>query len=124
MTDYDILQYLGLEIRDDKVIFYDDCSNENIFGLGEIKDVLLENAYTTVSKKIIFWFEKIFVQRRFMGVLDSKTYTEDYRKVYELEIELSDGRVLSRKVRNADIMECKEFIDELVGLSTSYNSLH
>ncbi|TLX77025.1 hypothetical protein E9993_04905 [Labilibacter sediminis] len=123
MTDYDILKYLGLDISDQKVIFYDDKSNNYILELNEIKDISLDNAYIPLEKKLGFWFEKLFVQRSFMGILDSKTYNDDYRNIYDLEIELIDNRVLSRKVIDADITECKEFISEISKLITPHNLL-
>ncbi len=123
MTDYDILKYLGLDIRDDRIIFYDDYSNEYIFSFDEIEDITLDNAYIPIEKKLKFWFEKVCVQQSFMGILNSKTETEDYRNIYELEIELTDNHVFSRKVINADINECKEFIKDISKLISPHNNL-
>ena len=121
MDDNDILKYLGLEIRDQAVIFFDDDSLEHILEFSEIKDISLENASMPIENKLGFWIEKLFVIRRFNGFLSSETYNEDYRNVYELEIELIDNRVLSRKVRDANIFECKEFIAEINSLIRPHN---
>ena len=121
MDDYDILKYLGLEIRDQAVIFYDNDSLEHILEFSEIKDISLDNASMPIENKLGFWIEKLFVQRRFGGFLSSRTYNEDYRNVYELEIELIDNRVLSKKVRDANISECNEFIAEINKLIRHHN---
>ncbi|MCG8583026.1 MAG: hypothetical protein MI866_24120 [Bacteroidales bacterium] len=122
MTDYDILKYLGLEIKDGGLVFYDDDSNEYNLEFSEIKDITLESAYIPLERKLAFWMEKLLVKRSFMGILDNRSYNEDYRTVYELEIELTGHRVLSRKVRDADIVECKEVISEINRLTLPYNS--
>ena len=113
MNDYDILKYLGLEIRDEAVVFYDDDSNEHILQFNEIKDISFDNACLPVEKKLGFWLEKLFVVRNFIGLVNTNTLNEDYRHIYELEIELVNNRVLSRKVRGAYIYDCKEFISEI-----------
>ena len=119
MTDYEILKFLGLDIRDQSIIFYDEDLNEHILEYNEIIDISIEQAYIPFEKKIGFWLEKLFLQRRYLGIFNSKPINEDYRNIYELEIELTNYRVLSRKVRNADIYECKEFISEINELINS-----
>ena len=111
MNDYEILKHLGLEIRDQSVDFYDDDSIEHILKINEIKDISFEKAFIPIQNKLGFWIEKLFVQRGFWGFFNPQTYNEDYRKIYELEIELNDHRVLSRKVKNPDVFECQEVIE-------------
>jgi len=83
MKDYDVLKFLGLEIKDKTVIFYDDESDEHIIEFSEIKEISLDLAGVSVDKKFKFWFEKLFVVKSFGGILDTKTNSDDYRKNYE-----------------------------------------
>lgn len=122
MNDYEILKYLGLEIRNQNVIFYDDESEEHVFDFSSIKDISIEEAYAPIDKKLSYWINKLFVIRKFSGVIETKTDMEDYRDIYELEIELDNNQVISRKVKYANINELKEFVAEINRtISNSYS---
>nr|WP_319400536.1 hypothetical protein [uncultured Carboxylicivirga sp.] len=113
MNDYEILKFLGLEIKEQHLIFYDDDSNENIIEFNDIDEIWIEEASEPIENKVRFWLEKIFVIRSIGSIIDTKTNTPDYRNIYELEIQLTDKRVLSRKIQDANIFECQELIKEL-----------
>lgn len=111
LNDYEILKYLGLELQDQSIVFYDDDSEEHLIKLIDIKEVTIEKAFAPIEKKTGFWFEKLFVFRHKFGISDSKTYMEDYRNNYELEIELKNNQVLSRKVNGIELYEIEEFLE-------------
>ena len=113
MNDYDILKNLGLAIEDNTLIFYDDDSAEHVIEFNTISDITFEKAYITSDRKLGFWLEKLFIVRSSFGIVKTGTFNEDYRNNYELEIELDDGRVLSRKVKDVNVNECEQFISEL-----------
>nr|WP_321454248.1 hypothetical protein [uncultured Carboxylicivirga sp.] len=113
MNDYEILKFLGLEIKEQHLIFYDDDSNENFIEFNDIDEIWIEEASEPIENKVRFWLEKFFVIRSIGGIVDTKSNTPDYRNIYELEIQLTDKRVLSRKIQDANIFECQELIKEL-----------
>ena len=113
MDDYNILKYLGIELKDDSIIFYDDEPNEHLLKYNEIKEISIDKAYTTIANKLRFWIGKQVVISHKFGFPDSKNNTEDYRDNYELEIELNDHRVLSRKVSGIQLYEVEAFLNEL-----------
>ncbi|RKD89855.1 hypothetical protein [Mangrovibacterium diazotrophicum] len=119
LDDYDILKYLGLEIRDEHIIFFDDDSEEHVLEFSTIKSISFDKAYAPVETKVGFWFNKLFAQREVNGFVVPSTEMEDYRDIYELEIELTDHRVLSRKVKDGDIGEIREFLAEINKLITN-----
>jgi len=119
LDDYEILKYLGLEIRDEHLIFFDDDSEEHVLEFSAIKSISIEQAFAPIETKVGFWFNKLFVQRKINGILVSDSDQEDYRDLYELEIELTDHRVLSRKVKDGDLVEIREFLAEINKLITS-----
>lgn len=111
LNDYEILKYLGLELQDQSIVFYDDESEEHLIKLIDINEITIEEAFAPIEKRVGFWIDKLFVFRQKFGVPDSKTYMEDYRAIYELEIELKNNRVLSRKVKGIELNEIEEFLD-------------
>ena len=110
IDDYEILKYLGLELKDHSIVFYDNESEEHLIELAEIKEITIEKAFSPIENKVGFWFDKLFITRRTLGVLDFKTNMEDYRDIYELEIELKNNQVLSRKVKGIELYEIEEFL--------------
>ena len=113
IDDYEILKNLGLELQDQSIIFYDDESKEHLIKLTEIKEITIEKAFTPIENKVGFWIDKLFVIRRTFGIPTFKTDMEDYRDIYELEIELKNNLVLSRKVKGLEFNDIEEFILEI-----------
>lgn len=117
IDDYEILKYLGLELQDQSIVFYDNESEEHLIKLTEIKEITIEKAFTPIENKLGFWINKLFIFRHTFGVRDSKTDMEDYRDIYELEIELKNNQVLSRKVEGIELHKIEEFshnINEII----------
>ena len=110
LDDNEILRYLGLELKGQSIIFYDNESEEHLLKLTEIKEISLEKAFIPVQNKVGYWFNKLFLTSHTLGVRDTKTYLEDYRDIYELEIELKNNLVLSRKVKGINLYEIEEFL--------------
>ncbi len=118
MDDYEILKYLGLEVRDQHIVFYDEEEEEYLLDFSSIKEISIEKAFTPIEKKVGFW-AKLYID---FGLKNSGFVNRDHKSVkaywhdYEIEIELTDHRVLSRKVRDINLYEVKAFIEEINNL--------
>lgn len=112
MSDIEILQQLGLAIEEQQIIFYDNYTQEHKIDFDSLKEVTIEKAYTPIYSRLSYWFSFLavvknpFSVRRLFNV-------EDYRENYELELELNDGKVLSRIVKDINLHEVESFLDQI-----------
>lgn len=112
LSDYEILKYLGLELQDQSIVFYEDELEEHLIKLTDIKEITIEEAFIPIENKVGFWINKLFLVQQKFGIPDFKANMEDYQDIYELEIELKDNRVLSRKVKGIELYKIEEFLNK------------
>lgn len=121
MDDQEILDYLGLEIEDQSINFYDSDMNMHRLNFSEIKEITIERAYTPIEKKLSFWLSIFIVRRNLWGVPISNSNAKSYSDEYVLEIELNNGQVLSRNTKNIPLYKVEVFITEINSILNAQN---
>jgi len=109
LDDYQILQHLGLEAGENSLLFYNDAGDEYRLKPDQIKGISVHKAFTPVEDRAIYWLKKLFSVRSGVAALYARKKIDDYRDYIELEIELTSGEILSRKVKRLKALEMEDY---------------
>lgn len=108
-----IFAKLGLEIKEDQLFFKDRIEEEIEISFSNIKGFSIHKAYTAPIEKIKFWLDRHFITRTKWGMPDFNSYYHDYRKDFEFEIDMLDGKVHSKRITDIELFEAEEIINKL-----------
>ena len=90
----------------------------------EILFISLLPPQISLFKKVLFWVNRILLRGDFYFYHQVISFDKglDYRCLYELKIDLKDGRAISRFIKDFDLFAVTEAINELNKKITQINS--